>query len=179
MTALVFPIGQFGGASAVRLGWKVWRLNRSRLVAWTAAHGLADQIGRVRWDREAAGSAIAAAGEDPSTLDSLIQDGLVARVEDPVEFASAHRMGPLLHGVGERPDGAYALGLVDRPVIAVGGMLFTLWAWSDVEPDLWSACQSLARDLGADPLAVLHDALEGLHGVLATRAAYLDVAGWR
>jgi hypothetical protein len=189
MTRLVFAIGQFGGAEdgsafPVRLGRKVWRLNRSRFAAWRLAHGLPDQIGRARWDRTAADSAVAAAGGDPSTLDSLLADGLVAAVDpgdpgDAVEFASAHRLGPLLTGVSERADGTYGLGLVDEAVMAVGGLQFALWAWSDVEPDLWAACRALADDAQAEPHAVLGDALEGLHGLLSTGAAYLDLAGWR
>lgn len=191
---LVFPVGQFGGANGapdrpdtrfpVRVGDRVVELGVDAFTVWAHAHGLPDRTGAVRWTAATMTEALAAAGVSAAPhLTALRDEGLVAEVDpaDAVPFARAHRLSPLLLGLGDTEAG-YALGMIARPVIEVAGPLFALWSWTAVETDLWSSCERVARDATEvdedsaliDPTEVLRGTLEGLHGLLTVGAAYLD-----
>ncbi|MGW4499079.1 hypothetical protein ACWENR_10755 [Micromonospora sp. NPDC004336] len=196
--ALVFPIGQYGGSTGppgdpatrydIRVGDRPCSLDAGRFLIWLSAHGTP---GTRRWTARALTESLAAAGAAPAPdeLDALYADGLLARVDprQAVSFAAGHQLTPLVLGLGEDGDepGAYPLGLLEQPLVAVAGPLFLLWAWSAVEDDLWSACRRLADDVGTgpdvvddpaltDPEEVLAGMLEGVHGLLSCGAAYLD-----
>jgi hypothetical protein len=200
MTALVFPIGQYGGATGppgspattfpVRVGQHAWPLDTTDFTVWAYAHGLPDRVGIEPWTVTALIETLAANGvaDGGRRLAELHGNGLTAQVDpaDAEDFASRHRLVPLLWGLGENADdqGGYPLGLLDRPMTAIAGPLYAIWSWSDVEPDLWSACRGLAEDARAlgggdpdltQPDRVLWGLLGGLSGLLAIGAAYLDV----
>ncbi|GAA2629420.1 hypothetical protein GCM10010399_71560 [Dactylosporangium fulvum] len=200
--ALVLPIGQFGGASGpvddpdavfpVRRGDRVWPLDAARFTVWAYSHGTPERPTVEPWTVAALMETLTANGvvDGERHLAALCDDGLAVLVDprDATTFAVGHRLAPLLLALGEHDEGraGYTLGLFDHPVTTIAGPIFLIWAWSEVEPDLWTGCRRLAEDAQAaggddpdltDPARVLHGLLEALPGLLSAGAAYLDVAG--
>jgi hypothetical protein len=199
--ALIFPVGHYAGAfyqgavdryHAVLVGAETRRLSDEQLTVWLAARGVPDDEDR-RWTREAVEALVAQAGiaNAPLLLDQLGELGLVVETvpgtERAIDFAEAHRVVPLLLGLGNTPDEPwrYGIGLFDRPVLAVSQDIYGLWEWAHVDPNLWAACYShadVSKRAGAtdpeetDPEQILTGFLSTLHALLAASAAYLDVA---
>ncbi|KOV87226.1 hypothetical protein [Nocardia sp. NRRL S-836] len=187
----VLPIGHELGARhdgagrqtwQVRIGAEVADLDEARFAAWSAAHGVSGDDGVVR----------------PATAESLRQDhgaevvaDLLARrllaVPHPAEeFASRHRLLPLVLGLGStaREPWLFSVGLLDQPVVTMTGALYDLWQWAHLSPDLWTACQETARVAAAagvteaeetEPERVLAGALGSVAPLLAARTMCFDV----
>ncbi|WP_432832787.1 hypothetical protein [Dactylosporangium sp. CA-092794] len=174
----------------VRVGDAVRRLTQVQFLAWSAAHGDADAgpdtAGRTRpqvehWLRDQGLSA------PDRTVQELLADRLLAEADphgsDAVGFARGHRVNPLLWGLGNSPEEPwlFSIGLMGQEVARVGRAMFEIWAWGPVDSDLWSSCRTFAElerddDNAEDPGHVLAGFLDGLHGLLAVQAAYLDVS---
>ena len=195
--SLLLPIGQFGGATGpaddpgtrfqLRLGQRTFSLTTDQFSVWAAAHGTLDRVGVVRNTRAALVSRLVGPqpGASRSTVDSMVdwlgEVGALSEVDSDraSSFAAAHRLAPLLLGLGNSAaePGRYALGLHDQPVVSVPRVVCTIWEWADRWPDLWSVCAWLAQAQQVSAARVLQDVLEALPGLLAVNAAYLDVAG--
>ena len=199
-TPLVLPIGHYLGAvhpalgaapthHLVRVGWESHRLSPGpQLDTWALAHGTGADEG-TPWTREALLSAAAAAGIPGAEgeLDRLVAAGLVGLVDlaDPAgaeRFAAAHRLRPLLVGLGSPPGDTYELiGIPGLPPSArVRPRTAEVWGWAGLWPDLASASAALERVAtrngapGSRSLAVL---LADVQTLVAASAAHLDVAG--
>lgn len=175
---------------AVRVGWQTHRLtDPDQVLAWRCGHGAPDAPPASRDDVLCA--AAAAGVTDPEgVLRALVAAGLVADVtdDDAGDFARAHRVQPLLAGLGNSADDTLdSIGLVGLPPTArVRPRVFEVWRWAHLWPDLWSAAEGLAaasagdggdggpsRPTAQDELPGLLDAVQVL---LAAGAVYLDVA---
>lgn len=192
---VVLPIGHsLGGGEdpvsgaavqRVRVGPDVVRLTGPQFALWALAHGDPDRPLDQRWGEPAV---LAAAerfgvGDPAGPLAELIADGLVASVQPgttaAVAFASAHQLRPLMLGLGNlaADPTTYEIGLPGQPVAQVDAVLYRLYQWGHLEPDLWSACQVLAAGLDgelADPRRLLDAVLDAVHLLLAPNTAYLD-----
>ena len=199
---LLFPIGLFvgtfpDGASGhhheIRRGAKVQEISDPDLAGWAFAHGAPDAASGTDqwWDRATVERQLRERGIERATdiVDGLLTRGLLAEVptEGPaaVAFARAHRVVPTLYGLGNSAEHPwrYSIGLLGQELVQVGWPVFEIWAWGDIDGDLWRACESFARqerDAGAadpttgDPALVLAGFLRALHGLLNAQAAYLD-----
>ncbi|TDV40078.1 hypothetical protein [Actinophytocola oryzae] len=117
---------------------------------------------------------------------ALESRGLLASTDDPIAFASAHRLLPLALGLGNTVEEPwlFSAGLLYQPLVAMTGPLYDLWQWAHLSPDLWSACQEAAAVAVAagvttteqtEPAEVLAGALETAPHLLASRVACFDV----
>ncbi len=148
----------------VRVGPEVQELTTDQYETWLAAH-------------------------DPSfdgAADDLVGRRLLASTDDPVAFASTHRLLPLALGLGNTADEpwAFSAGLLYEPVVAMTSALYDLWQWAHLSPDLWSACReaaAVAIEAGVtepeqtDPSQVLAGALVTVPHLIAARVACFDV----
>jgi hypothetical protein len=171
----------------VRVGDVVRPLSHVQFLAWSAAHGDAANASRCtrpeveRWLHDEGVDA------PDRTVQELLDDHLLAEV-DPygsavVDFARGHRVNPLLWGLGNSPEEPwlFSIGLMGQEVARVGRTMFEIWAWGPADSDLWSSCQTFAEQEGRDgdaddPVRVVAGFLDGLHGLLAVQAAYLDAS---
>ncbi|MEE6258882.1 hypothetical protein [Plantactinospora sonchi] len=200
----VLPIGLFVGSfpgdvdddaelrHEVRRGADIHALSDEEFVAWVAAHGTdgtpdGGPPSRSLLERELRTQDVV----DPAPiLDGLLDRGLLVTVPTDeaaaVDFARTHRVVPTMYGLGNSPEepDLYSIGLIGSEQLRVTRAVFELWAWSEVDDNLWSACESFAeqeRDAGGDdpelcdPRRVLTGFLVALTGLLATEAAHLDV----
>lgn len=196
IAAMLLPIGHFLGAfhpgpgapaayHAVRVGREIVRLpDADHRDVWALAHSDSGT-------RATLLTAASSAGIDDAEpiVDRLLASGVLAEVPpDPaarIGFASAHRLEPLLVGVGGGPgepsDGMGVPGLL--VAARVPPRVFELWQWAHLWPDLWAACRGLAEvsaGLGqdepgeSDPDRVLAFALEAIGAMIASSVAYLD-----
>jgi len=192
---LIFPIGQFGGATGdpedpltrfpLRVGERVFEVDSETFTTWVCAHGVLDETSR-GWTADQLLATMRGRGLDGrAPLARLAADGLVALVgpADLREFARRYRVEPLLLGLGEGDGDTLLLGLPGDPVLSVSGPLFAVWAWAALEPDLWAACERLVEDAReggppdlTEPETVLRGLLDGLPALLAAGAAYVDEA---
>jgi hypothetical protein len=120
-------------------------------------------------------SAPGAPTHEPSTLDTLVDRGLLVPVssDDAGGFARAHRLVPLMSGLGPDPgdpDRCH-LGAFGRPVVTVDRIDYDLWVEASGQPSLWAACRATA-----DPPAALRALLDRLDPLICAGAACLDLA---
>jgi hypothetical protein len=204
MDPLVLPLGhamgpfhQHRGAPpaywAVRLGWDSPLLpDRDSAELWTLAHGLPDRVDGAPWTRSVLCREARETGvTDPEqVLTALLDRGLLAEVEpgtgSATAFADAHRVQPLLLGLGELPDSPQldGIGLLGLPALArVSLGTYEFWQWGHLWPTLTEAAAGLAEMAAqspdhapeeADPPQVLDRVLRELHQLLAVGAVYLD-----
>lgn len=193
---LVLPIGHSLGSAEdpvsgaavqrVRVGPDVVHLTGSQFALWALAHGDPDRPLDQRWGEPAvlAAAERLGVGAAAGLLAELAADGLVARVQPgtatAVAFASAHQLKPLMLGLGNlaADPATYEVGLPGQPVAQVDAVLYRLYQWGHLEPDLWSACQVTAAGWEgelADPLRLLDAVLDAVHLLLGPNAAYLDI----
>ncbi|WP_328333223.1 hypothetical protein OHA70_16015 [Kribbella sp. NBC_00382] len=202
MTAepLLLPIGHDLGAryadggaghhQQVRAGIEVAELTRTEFTVWLLAHGIDDQ------DRPTRASVVRTAerfGLDPDVagkiVDQLLTDRLLAALDPDgdaaIEFAQRHQLVPLLIGLGPDPDQPWLqnIGLLNQPLVQVSTAVYDVWSWAHLAPQLWAGCHDaaeVARNAGIEsveetqPRAVLAGILREVHGLLSSRAAYLD-----
>lgn len=202
---LLFPIGHDIGphyqagrsvepARRVRLGPRYHELTRRKFVVWKLAHGSQEAVESERpWDRQSVESLAKATGivDVDDIVDELTEAGLLVEVtpgaRDARSFATAHRLLPLMLGLGNSPKAPwlFGIGLVDLPVVSVTFPVFDLWHWSSMDETLWDACRSaaeIAERQGVedpdfiDPKRLLTGFLGALHGILMAGAAHLDIA---
>src|ERR1044072_4053742 len=115
---LVFPIGHLLGSLCldaapdsavyhVRLGWRDVGLTVAEFMVWSLAHGMPERLDRP-WTVQAVVDAAAEAGDVSSVVEELIAKGLLAAVapgtDEVREFASTHRVFPLVLGLGNTAD---------------------------------------------------------------------------
>jgi len=193
-SALVLPVGHHLGAlhrsvgadpayTTVRTGFRAHRLRPgAQLETWALAHGSGDPD--TPWTVEALLSAAAAAGIDAEgELDELVDAGLVGLVTPGTApaFAAAHRLRPLLVGLGSPVGDPYELlGIPGLPYSArIRPRTAEVWRWVGMWPDLAQAAQAwegVDRDAGLEPGGLLQ-LLADVQVLLGTSAAYLDVPG--
>ena len=199
---LIFPVGQrFGIHYAsddpedfvyqVRVGVKVLELSADAHSIWELAHGAPDGLTDDIWSVERVIEAAATQGVNDAAgaVGGLIDDhaAVIVGLEEHLEFGRRHRMVPTVLGLGNRQDdpSAFRVGLLGVPMFTVGAVLYDIYEWACLEPDLWTACQNAAainsRPTTAEPViteaALLLGALvDHLHGFLAGGTAYLDHA---
>lgn len=188
---LIVPIGHRVGAGRVRRGASFHELDETGFRAWTLAHGAPDALHDGQpWQRRQVVAAVAEAGvHDPEArLNALCDKGFLAEVapDDAVPFARAHRMLPLMVGLGStagEPD-LFGIGFLGQPVLHVGHVVYDLWQWSAMDDTLWATCENaaeVARRAGStdagytDPRRLLDGLLGSLPALLCTHAACLDV----
>lgn len=191
---LVLPVGHYAGpvtpsAGAgvahhlVRTGLQLHRLRPGAQVdTWALAHGTG-QDGEA-WTLSAMQAAAAAAGVPADTeLDELVAGGLVALVtpDSAAAFAAAHRLRPLLTGLGSPPGDPFeVLGIPGLPhSLRVRPRIAEVWRWVGLWPDLASASQArdrVARSSGQEP-GGLAELLADVQVLLGGSAAFLDVPG--
>jgi hypothetical protein len=141
-----FHDGSGGQCQQVRVGAELVELDDSRYAAWVAAHG--DEVVDELPSKQLV-AAVDPAVEFASThrLVPLVL-GLGNSAEGQVAFAEAHRLEPLLVGLGnsaEYPD-TYAVGLPGNPPVAMlDSGSYELWQWAAVAPSLWQACEVRAK----------------------------------
>lgn len=198
---LLFPIGhQLGpshragrtvAAQQVRRGAVFHDLTGHQAEVWRLAHGVPEEIDRqIPWCRESVEERIPGAA---GTIEELTGRGLLAEAVPGTaqadEFARAHRLVPLMLGLGNTPDDpdTFGVGFLSQPVLLVSHPIYDVWQWSTMDDSLWNTCENatdVARRAGStDPDSVdTHRLLTGmvgaLHALLAAGAAYLD-AGFR
>lgn len=197
--ALLLPAGVYLGryhdvgtepVHVVRVGPKLRRFTAEQFTVWGLAHGVTDPAQKGPWTRPAVIAASRRAGlADPDpVLDAFLADGALIEATpgtpSAVEFARAHRMVPLMLGLGNTADdpGLFRVGF-SEPVVGMNPDLYDLYIWSHLEDDLWAACAAaveVEQELGSDdpaltdPHRVLADLLEALHPLLVGHAVYLD-----
>jgi hypothetical protein len=203
---LVFPVGHYTGAFHPTLGapvkyhsLRIGRLavtlpDERALAVWAAAHRPPDQPDEP-WTRaavaEAARTRLGVADPTP-VLAELLDSGLLAEVTpgtpDAVDFARAHRVVPLMMGLGNTPEEPlrYGVGLFGyTPVVRVPSLVYDVWQWGSLGASLWDVCQAFAQ-AGAEaevsdsheqhPEYVLTTYLNSLQQLLGPNAAYIDEA---
>lgn len=203
---LIFPVGHYQGPLyhesettpkyyCVRIGQLVATLpDDISLAVWAAGHRPLEAGDRL-WTRA---DVIAVARDqlgvsDPQEqIEDFLHTGLLVEVEpdpaDAIGFATAHRMTPLLVGLGNSPDDplGYGIGLVGmQPMARVSALGFDIYSWSAVGNNLWEVCQAVAEagveaEVGnqddLDPTTVLLGFLTELQTLLAVNAVCLDEA---
>lgn len=185
----VLPVGHDLGAfhvgdgvtapvQQVRVGAEIVDLDPVRFAAWTAAHGVPSEDGSVH--TVTAGALRAEHGEE--VVAELARDRLLTTVD----LAEAHRLLPLAHGLGNSVEypRMFSVGLLYQPMAMMTGVMYDLWQWAALSPDLRSACEEAAdaaKRAGAteteqtDPARMLAGVISVLPQLLAVRVACLDV----
>ncbi|MEO3927828.1 hypothetical protein ABGB07_28755 [Micromonosporaceae bacterium B7E4] len=158
----LFPVEQDQWGHEVRRGPDIERLTEPEARAWAAPGDPSHQ---------------------PSILDTLVGRGLLVLVswDDATGFARAHRLLPLLSGLGPDPDDPdrRRIGTFGRPIVSVDRLGYELWAEAGGQPSLWAACQRYAGSTEptlTDPYAVLLALLDRLDALISAGAACLDLA---
>lgn len=194
MTRLVLPVGQFGGAVrrpaegtgfSIRRGDTVVTVEPGPGTLWLAAHGRREDLVTTEWTRDAVSRG--AATTDRTSWETLTRLDLIAEIDpdepEAVDFASAHRLVPRMHGLGNRSDqpSRFMAGYEPDGIATFTWHQWRLWRESHLEPSLWEGCERLVEnERGAgrevDARALLGDTLRNLHIMLGLNLAYLDVA---
>jgi hypothetical protein len=192
MSDLLFPLGHDSGVRpgaeqdvhVVRLGRQQHRISEDAYGIWALAHGLPDG-GKRRWT---ANDVVRAADRNQipdgrARLHELIGAGLVVPVRDETAFVAAHRVDPLMVGLGNSPEqlDAHAVGVPGLGTAAVlDPSTYDLWQQSPLMPTLWHSCERRASSAAAFgqylPAAAIAGVLADLRYLLAHGCAYLDVA---
>jgi len=201
---LIFPIGHYIGAfypevgsqeryHNVMVGAHIVRLGDEDLAVWLLARGVPEEIEKGSWSRDALQTAATTAGvaDSAAVIKLLSGQGLLAETvpgsQHSIDFAEAYRLVPLMLGLGNTADEPWlhGIGFFDQPVIKVTNEVYSLWEWAHVDNNLWAACHAhadIAKRAGADdpdetvPERVLTGFLGAVHALLASSAAYLDLA---
>jgi hypothetical protein len=178
VTALVFPVGHYLGPfhdeSSARPAYHLVRVGREVLsladgaeaAVWMAAHGsfTGDSVAPVtRKTIQASVPAWLSPGVD-AAFAALLEAGLLIGAD----AVAGCRLGPLMIGIGARPEG-------DGFTIGVGGLelvvdepLFRVWECAPDHPTVAAACAAARADLA--------ETVGALHHLLCVNAAYLDAA---
>lgn len=199
---LLLPIGHCIGAYydvpdssnhffQVRIGPDVVRLTDEQFAVWGLAHGTSDRPTDQPWNQEATIAAAYSAGLTgvERVAAQLIADQVLVETtigtESAVDFARRHRMLPLLLGLGntaEEPR-VYSVGLIGQPIVLMSSMIYDLFEWAHMDPDLWTACQGAAQTArrvevadatATDPHHLLDALLGSMHTMLSPNAVCLD-----
>ncbi|MEV5961943.1 hypothetical protein AB0L70_09285 [Kribbella sp. NPDC051952] len=196
---LLIPVGHdigvlysgSGGADQrrqqVRVGVELFELADAEFAVWVLAHGADDE------DRPTRASLTERAERLGLPVDGVIErflaDGLLVAVDPTadaaIDFAQAHQLFPLMHGLGADPDQPWlqSVGLTNRPIAQVSNTVYDVWVWAHLAPELWTGCHhaaKVAEQVGStspeetDPRQVLTGVLGQVHGLLCVRAAYFD-----
>lgn len=195
---LIFPIGhqvgaryqagQLVAAQQVRCGGRFHDLTEQQAEVWRLAHGVPEEIDRqVPWQRSAVEERLPGAG---MVIDDLMSSGLLVEATPGTaqaeEFAKAHRLVPLMLGLGNSandPD-TFGIGFLSQPALQVSHPIYDVWQWSTMDDSLWNTCENatdVARRAGStDPEAtetnrLLTGIVGSLHALLSSSAAYLDL----
>lgn len=195
---LIFPIGhqvgaryqsgQLVAAQQVRCGGKFHDLTAPQAEVWQLAHGVPEEIDRqVPWQRGLIEERLPGIGP---VIDELTGLGLLVEATPGTaqgeEFAKAHRLVPLMLGLGNSsadPD-TFGIGFLSQPALQVSHPIYDVWQWSTMDDSLWNTCENatdVARRAGStDPEAtdtsrLLTGILGSLHALLASSAGYLDI----
>ncbi|GAA3388206.1 hypothetical protein [Cryptosporangium minutisporangium] len=158
----------------LRLGTRTVELDEVEYAAWLLAHGLAD-VGPHLLSAAALGTLVG----DPSPLERLYDRGLLVEVpSDPARyraFAEAYRLVPLVHGLGNSPDGSawqFRIGLPGESGATAGlagawaelhTLGYEIWRWSAATRSLAEAGDLLVA--AADSARSSNPAHEGLGGL--------------
>jgi len=145
-----FPDEESGPWSyEIQLGEKIEALSDVEFVIWRYAG---------RPDEDEPTPDIAAIRAD------LAERGLLAIVAEPTRFALAHRLTPLLLGLGPT-----LIGLPGRVLATVAEETYEVWARSPEFPTLHATCANVSPD-------ALSAVLADLPVLLTTAAAAVEVA---
>lgn len=195
---LIFPIGQQVGAryqagqllatQQVRCGGTFHDLTEQQAEVWQLAHGVPAEIDQqIPWQRSSIEERLGGAGP---IIDELTGLGLLVEATPGTvraeEFAKAHRLVPLMLGLGNSaadPD-TFGIGFLGQPMLQVSHPIYDVWQWSTMDDSLWNTCENatdVARRAGSTDAEVtetsrlLTGIIGSLHALLASSAAYLDV----
>jgi hypothetical protein len=195
---LIFPIGHQVGArfqsgqviaaQQVRCGGRFHDLTEQQAEVWQLAHGVPEVIDQqILWQRGLVEERLPGAG---ATIDELTGMGLLVEAtpgtDQAEDFAKAHRLVPLMLGLGNSsndPD-TFGIGFLSQPALQVSHPIYDVWQWSTMDDSLWNTCENatdVARRAGStDPEAtetsrLLTGIVGSLHALLSSSAAYLDV----
>ena len=191
----IFPVGHCVGARRVRRGVSFHDLSDAEFLVWTAAHGSPVALGNREkhgdeqpWHRRHVLEAAGGVDDPAAVLDTLLERGLLVEVDrgSATGFARAHRMMPLMLGLGSIADdrSLFGIGFLGQPVLSVGHVVYDLWQWSPMDDTLWATCESaadVARRAGStdadytDPDRLLGGFLDSLNALVCVHAACLDV----
>jgi hypothetical protein len=201
--SLLLPIGHYvgvqhrtgpaGATRQVRRGGTVHDLTDDQFAAWKLAHGTADAVAnQTAWHRDSVEEQARAAGLGgaASVVDDLLEAGLLVEVgpegQDPVGFATSHRLVPLMLGLGnssEEPN-LFGIGFLHQPALLVSHAIYDVWQWSTMDDSLLATCENavdVARRAGysepefVDVPTLLSGVIASLHALLFANAAYLDI----
>lgn len=198
----LFPIGHCIGAYhdapgapaqffQVRIGPDVVPLSHEQFAIWGLAHGTSDRPADEAWGAAEVVAAGFEAGlpDAERVLNELLVENVLVQATDgtdsAVDFARRHRLLPLMLGLGNTADEprVYAAGLIGEPIVLMSSMIYDLFQWAHMDPDLWSACVGAAEtarrvdvvDADAkDPHRLLDVLLASLHTLLSPNAVCLD-----
>jgi hypothetical protein len=201
--SLLLPIGhyvgrQHGGGHTqaerqVRRGATFHDLSDDQYAVWALAHGTPQAIqNEVTWHRGLVEEQARASGlADPAlVIDELLERGLLVDLASAdgqaLEFATRHRLVPLMLGLGNVPGepDLFGIGFLHQPIVQVSHAIYDVWQWSTMDDSLWATCESaadVARRSGStapeftDPTMLLAGMLGALHTLLLTNAAILDI----
>ena len=202
--SLLLPIGHYVGIQhrgdtpaqatrQVRRGGTFHDLTDDQYALWALAHGTPDAIqDGAAWHRGLVEERARATGSaDPaSTVDELLDLGLLVEVTSAdgqaLEFATRHRLVPLMLGLGNSPDepDMFGIGFLQQPIVQVSHAIYDVWQWSTMDDSLWATCENaadVAQRAGStapefvDPATLLSGVLSALHILLFTNAACLDI----
>jgi hypothetical protein len=183
-----FQAGQIVAAQQVRRGGKFHDLTERQAEVWRLAHGVPEEIDRqIPWQRGSIEERITASGP---VIDDLMGLGLLVEATPGTaqaeEFARAHRLVPLMLGLGNSqsdPD-SFGIGFLSQPTLQVSHPIYDVWQWSTMDDSLWNTCDNatdVARRAGStdpestDTSRLLTGIVSSLHALLATSAGYLDI----
>jgi hypothetical protein len=196
---LLFPIGhqvgpryqasQMIAAQQVRRGAEFHDLTEQQAQVWLLARGVPEEIDRqTPWQRASVEERVPGSGP---VIDELQDLGLLVettpRTPQAEEFARAHRLVPLMLGLGNSANDTdtFAVGFLSQPALQVSHPIYDVWQWSTMDDSLWNTCENatdVARRAGSteldaiDTSRLLAGIVGSLHALLVSSAAYLDVA---
>ncbi|MBT8225600.1 MAG: hypothetical protein HKP61_11880 [Dactylosporangium sp.] len=203
---LIFPVGHYTGAfhptvgapvryHSLRIGELGITLDDEQaLGVWAAAHRPLDRPDQP-WTRTAVANiarTLMGIADPESIMDEFFETGVLVEVEpgtqDAIGFARAHRVEPLMIGLGNTPDHPLTCGigfLGAAPVVTVPTLVFDILQWGSLANSLWDVCAAFAT-AGAqggvsntdehNPEYVLTTFLTSLYTLLGPNAAYIDEA---
>ncbi|MGW6282671.1 hypothetical protein [Kribbella sp. NPDC055071] len=193
---LLFPIGHYAGTQyvdaapvqLVRHGVTFHELDAPTFTLWSFAHGSRQAVeSETPWTRHAVVELAKATGT-PDVVDELLGSGLLAEVDPAagIEFARAHRVTPLMLGLGNTAaePSLCGIGFLNHPVLQVSLAIYDVWQWSAMDDTLWRTCENAAGAARAaglddpelvDPELLLTGFLQSLHALVSVNAACVDV----
>ncbi|MGH3715915.1 MAG: hypothetical protein ACRDT4_21010 [Micromonosporaceae bacterium] len=201
----LFPIGHYIGAyhpgtdeplayHTVRIGRTPTRLTSdAEFTLWALSHGLTGDDAVRPWGRDEVLRVAERERVDqaPRLLDELIGEDIIIEVAagtpDAIEFAKAHRVVPLMFGIGQTSEDPprNGIGLGSQVVLEVTNMAYELWRFGHLAGDLWQFAQLHSEALGAtaglpremtQPDQLLLGFFWELQRMLAHNVVYLDSA---